>query len=1376
MLKWGFSFFLVFSSLLVQAQTAVLPVYACTLPGTQALTSGMKSTNYQMGVIRSCTVTVYLTGTITVATTSPQSPFTANINGSIPPIYAAVNQGYDVVLSGGIAPNTYAAPVTLTGLYPGSNFSGGFPSGCGFSTSLGITCGGTGSSTAGGALTNLGGAPAFTLTTTGTSGPATYSGNVINIPQYSGGSGSGTVTDDAGTSTPNLAAMSTSTPHKITYGTLPVAGGGTGATTAPAALVSLNALPVFNPQHYGAAWDGSTDDTAAINSAITAACAAGGRVLLPAGVGIFNPNTAHLNLCSGLLIEGQGVGVSILRVKAGAGNYATIFGLPSTVYSYTTFRNFTLDYNTTNNQPTSLALARQAVASTSGGTSMLWDHVEFRDVSAINVIYTGTPYTTVRDCSISLNLTGTLAHDFSALYIAGDHAVIEGNYFLGGVEVHGVFIGGNSTSGAVTAIETHGGNQTITGNVIDGYEVGMNITGVDLDDSETVTITGNSLDNIGYQGILFWSFSYSTHTTGYGLAGLTVTGNSVRLKNSLWAKAKGSAYAGITFNSPVLSGDVTALPIKTVNITGNNVEFDPETSGDPLDNYPYDIGIGFYDYTGLFNVQTVKIEGNTIKNSPGTCVSWIANGDNISIANNQCVNPGTAGNSGFPGPYKAGIFINPSVVIPNLTVSGNVITDNSATTQMAYGIISYNSLNTPFLGNVVNVTGTTTAAFQNAYYFSSNIQAPLIQGTVNVPAGKDIPAQTVSYGSFINSIQAGHWYWASQGGTAWVDPAVTLNTGVLNASSENVTGQINTGSMVSSDGRSGFNSTLENLYLYSEALGTVPWYTLHATLTPNASPNPFTGMSANLLTEDTSVTTDHKLYQIVTLAGGVYEVSAYAKTNGRNILIQAGTGSSPFAAFDLTAGTVCAQGLGGTGAISSLGGGVYRISVLTNTLPSGSTPIYYYLVNSACTTNVYTGDGTSGVYLSGMQLNSGSTLYAYQKTTSVAFAATTQNTFAPHVSAGDFSVGGNPAVTSVQPALSLLKGTYVDGDVCTYAAPGTLLNCNTTIPTGTVSDGTGSTTPGQMAVSTSTAHTIGYTTAPTSFPGFGTTSGTAAQGNDSRIVGAAQCTAGTANGNCQTNQMTTLGDMQYGGASGAVTRLAGPTGAASTIYLLSNTTTSGSAAQAEAWLQATSANTASTVVMRDSSNNINATTFTGALSGNATTATSATTATNLAGGAVGSIPYQTAAGATTFLAGNTSATKCFVQETGTGSAAQAPTCSAIVSADLPAATSSAAGAVIQIANTTFTVSSSTTIANGACSPAAASSATQVAMTGVTTGMTFNVTATTDTANVTGWGAPAAGVLYITDYPTAGYFNYHVCNNSGASITTGGSVTFNVSAR
>jgi hypothetical protein len=51
----------------------------------------------------------------------------------------------------------------------------------------------------------------------------------------------------------------------------------------------------------------------------------------------------------------------------------------------------------------------------------------------------------------------------------------------------------------------------------------------------------------------------------------------------------------------------------------------------------------------------------------------------------------------------------------------------------------------------------------------------------------------------------------------------------------------------------------------------------------------------------------------------------------------------------------------------------------------------------------------------------------------------------------------------------------------------------------------------------------------------------------------------------------------------------------------------------------------------------------------------ATTANNLAGGALGSIPYQLLSGSTTFLAGNTTATPQFVTSTGVASLATAPT-------------------------------------------------------------------------------------------------------------------------
>jgi hypothetical protein len=97
----------------------------CDLGASQAAVQGLPSTNYQQGNIPQCTITVYLTGTTTLATiysdgsSDPLSnPFTASTKGQWL-FFAAVNQGYDVVGSGGIAPNTYATPVTLcTGCFP----------------------------------------------------------------------------------------------------------------------------------------------------------------------------------------------------------------------------------------------------------------------------------------------------------------------------------------------------------------------------------------------------------------------------------------------------------------------------------------------------------------------------------------------------------------------------------------------------------------------------------------------------------------------------------------------------------------------------------------------------------------------------------------------------------------------------------------------------------------------------------------------------------------------------------------------------------------------------------------------------------------------------------------------------------------------------------------------------------------------------------------------------------------------------------------------------------------------------------------------------------------------------------------------------------
>jgi hypothetical protein len=114
-----------------------LPINYCNQAGKQAQTNGLLSSNYMQGIIPRCTVTVYLTGSTTLATiysdanrTVLTNPFNANSNGQFT-IFASSSQGYDVQGSGGngnpnctTGPTCYSAPTALAvDIYPSSNLT-----------------------------------------------------------------------------------------------------------------------------------------------------------------------------------------------------------------------------------------------------------------------------------------------------------------------------------------------------------------------------------------------------------------------------------------------------------------------------------------------------------------------------------------------------------------------------------------------------------------------------------------------------------------------------------------------------------------------------------------------------------------------------------------------------------------------------------------------------------------------------------------------------------------------------------------------------------------------------------------------------------------------------------------------------------------------------------------------------------------------------------------------------------------------------------------------------------------------------------------------------------------------------------------------------
>ena len=100
-----------------------------------------------------------------------------------------------------------------------------------------------------------------------------------------------------------------------------------------------------------------------------------------------------------------------------------------------------------------------------------------------------------------------------------------------------------------------------------------------------------------------------------------------------------------------------------------------------------------------------------------------------------------------------------------------------------------------------------------------------------------------------------------------------------------------------------------------------------------------------------------------------------------------------------------------------------------------------------------------------------------------------------------------------------------------------------------------------------------------------------------------------------------------------------------------------------------------------------------------------------------------------------------------------------------------------VANTTITIGSGVLFGSNECwNYSGSSGSSTTTMTGVTTGMTFVHTPTSDVSGVTGWSPGATGQLYFISWPTANTLNDYVCNPTSSTITTGSSVTFNVSAK
>ena len=193
------------------------------------------------------------------------------------------------------------------------------------------------------------------------------------------------------------------------------------------------------------------------------------------------------------------------------------------------------------------------------------------------------------------------------------------------------------------------------------------------------------------------------------------------------------------------------------------------------------------------------------------------------------------------------------------------------------------------------------------------------------------------------------------------------------------------------DGDGFIKNAVTNLFEDSEGFNTSSAWNvslLRGTATDNASTAPDGTLTATLLVEDTQAAGRFIFNNHSFVANQTYTISCWAKQYTSNrylglVLPSSSFGVNQAAVFDTAGnGSSTVSSGSGTSSIEAFPNGWYRCSLTaTATITQGSSPRLQLSNNSGNATSFYTGDGVSGIYVWGAQLEESSTAGEYIKTT-----------------------------------------------------------------------------------------------------------------------------------------------------------------------------------------------------------------------------------------------------------------------------------------------------------------------------------------------------------------------------------------------------------
>lgn len=171
-----------------------------------------------------------------------------------------------------------------------------------------------------------------------------------------------------------------------------------------------------------------------------------------------------------------------------------------------------------------------------------------------------------------------------------------------------------------------------------------------------------------------------------------------------------------------------------------------------------------------------------------------------------------------------------------------------------------------------------------------------------------------------------------------------------------------------------------NLLTYSEQFDNAAWVAVAAGIAANTAVSPSGATTGDSLVPS-GVSATHYIYQLIALTlGASYTMTVYAKPNGYNrFMLRESTTAGYFVVFDVSTGTVVNTN-SATGTITPAGNGWYRCTMtITAPLTVATVMAIINMPNNGTTyaNATFTGDGTSGIYLWGAQLEAGAFATSY---------------------------------------------------------------------------------------------------------------------------------------------------------------------------------------------------------------------------------------------------------------------------------------------------------------------------------------------------------------------------------------------------------------